>query len=323
MSADLTMSRASRAVQPVALGDPAWQPDALPRRADPGRRRVLAVQHRPEGGPGFHLPPDGGAGASGRAHRLRRCRIRWSTRSSASCRRRRSLDSSAPIRGPGAAVIFVNIKGEARGREITDAFYQVRKKVGDIRQTLPARRDRPVLQRRVRRHLHHPPCRYRRRLLLSELKTRPSASATCCCAFPVSRRSICSAPRTKKSLSRFPRVSLAERDLSALDISAALAGQNTLDPRAVSRATSARCASMSRAFSARSKRSASCGCASATRPSGSVTSPTVKRGLMDPPVAKTRYQGKEAVMHRRGDGQWRQGHRCRPVDRRRVEAGQG
>jgi multidrug efflux pump subunit AcrB len=38
----------------------------------------------------------------------------------------------------GNAVIFVNIKGEARGREITDAFYEVRKKVGDIRHTLPA-----------------------------------------------------------------------------------------------------------------------------------------------------------------------------------------
>ena len=39
---------------------------------------------------------------------------------------------------PGSAVIFVNIKGAARGREVTDAFYQVRKKIGDIRHKLPA-----------------------------------------------------------------------------------------------------------------------------------------------------------------------------------------
>jgi multidrug efflux pump subunit AcrB len=37
----------------------------------------------------------------------------------------------------GRAVILVNLRGEARGRDVADAFYQVRKKVGDIRGTLP------------------------------------------------------------------------------------------------------------------------------------------------------------------------------------------
>jgi multidrug efflux pump subunit AcrB len=38
---------------------------------------------------------------------------------------------------PGSAAIFVNLKGHVRGAAVADAFYQVRKKIGDIRHTLP------------------------------------------------------------------------------------------------------------------------------------------------------------------------------------------
>src|SRR5262245_34889338 len=38
---------------------------------------------------------------------------------------------------PGFANIFVNLKGSVRGDAVREAFYQARKKVGDIRQTLP------------------------------------------------------------------------------------------------------------------------------------------------------------------------------------------
>ena len=49
-------------------------------------------------------------------------------------------------------------------RDVPDIWYQVRKKVGDIRSTLPAGRDRSRLQRRVRRHLRHHLRLHRRRL---------------------------------------------------------------------------------------------------------------------------------------------------------------
>ena len=48
------------------------------------------------------------------------------------------LDYVQSYTHPGSAVIFVNLKGEARGREVSDAFYQVRKKVGDIQNALPS-----------------------------------------------------------------------------------------------------------------------------------------------------------------------------------------
>jgi multidrug efflux pump len=37
----------------------------------------------------------------------------------------------------GFANVFLNLKGSVRGEAVKDAFYQARKKVGDIRQTLP------------------------------------------------------------------------------------------------------------------------------------------------------------------------------------------
>ena len=57
------------------------------------------------------------------------------------------LDNVQSYTHPGSAVIFVNLKGEARGREVSDAFYQVRKKVGDVREHLAGRRAGTILQR--------------------------------------------------------------------------------------------------------------------------------------------------------------------------------
>ena len=37
----------------------------------------------------------------------------------------------------GFANIFVNLKGSMRGDAVKEAFYQARKKIGDIRQALP------------------------------------------------------------------------------------------------------------------------------------------------------------------------------------------
>ncbi len=47
------------------------------------------------------------------------------------------LDYVQSYSHPGSAVIFVNLRGEARGREVSDAFYQVRKKIAGIQNTFP------------------------------------------------------------------------------------------------------------------------------------------------------------------------------------------
>jgi multidrug efflux pump len=47
------------------------------------------------------------------------------------------LDYLRSYTTPGQTTIFVNLKGEVKARDIPDIWYQVRKKVGDIRNTLP------------------------------------------------------------------------------------------------------------------------------------------------------------------------------------------
>ena len=97
----------------------------------------------------------------------------------------------------------------------------------------------------------------------------------------------------------------------------ALAGQNTRGPAGTRRDRRALGAHRRRGRSPDpSRTSASCASASARRRSGSATSPTVTRGLEDPPTRKTRYQGKDAVMHRRRHGQRLQRHRGRRRGRR-------
>jgi multidrug efflux pump subunit AcrB len=48
------------------------------------------------------------------------------------------LDDLRSYTNPGLTVIFVDLKGSVQGRAVDDAWYQTRKKVGDIRHTLPA-----------------------------------------------------------------------------------------------------------------------------------------------------------------------------------------
>lgn len=48
------------------------------------------------------------------------------------------LDTIRSFTRPGSATIFVDLKGSTPPREVPDLWYQVRKRVGDIRHTLPA-----------------------------------------------------------------------------------------------------------------------------------------------------------------------------------------
>ena len=68
---------------------------------------------------------------------------------------------------PGESLIIFQVKDSSPPKEMPQIWYTVRKKIGDMRGTLPAGVHRPVLQRRVRRRL-------RRR----STRCRPMASAT-------------------------------------------------------------------------------------------------------------------------------------------------
>ena len=89
---------------------------------------------------------------------------------------------------------------------------------------------------------------------------------------------------------------LAERGLSALDIQAALAGQNAMDPagRIETSERSVRIDVEGGLRSVEDIRELRLRAGQQTFRLGDIAD--VRRGLEDPPTAKTRYQGREAVL---------------------------
>ena len=57
-----------------------------------------------------------------------------------------NLDYLKSYTKPGESVVFVNLKDSTRASDVPDLWYQVRKKVGDIKQTLPRGGAGAVLQ---------------------------------------------------------------------------------------------------------------------------------------------------------------------------------
>jgi len=71
------------------------------------------------------------------------------------------LDYLRSYSRPGESQVFFVIKDSVPGARVRDIWYQVRKKIGDIRYTLRAK-----FQRRIRRHLRQHLCADQRRFQL-------------------------------------------------------------------------------------------------------------------------------------------------------------
>ena len=112
------------------------------------------------------------------------------------------IDKIRSYSKPGETLIFVQVNEATRGRDVADAWYQVRKKIGDIRGTLPPERPGAVFQRRVRRCLRRDVRLLDRRLQLSRAEgLRRGRRASNCSRCRTSPRWICSACRTRRSTS--------------------------------------------------------------------------------------------------------------------------
>ena len=182
-----------------AIEHPQRHPLSPRHRGD--RRRARPHEHRPEGRPRLHLPRHGRPGdVAGRvAHRHA---------------------------GPGRQQDRAEAPGDAapRFRALLHACRQRHHHGPDQGRHLRPRRDRrllpgaqegrrhrqraaerhlwAVLQRRVRRHLHHPPRDHRRRLLLPRAQVvRDRRARRAAAASPASRRSSSSATRRRSSTS--------------------------------------------------------------------------------------------------------------------------
>ena len=120
------------------MGARAPEPGALRHDRARDLRRARLPRARPGGGPAVHVQGHGGAHQLARRHGARGRASSSPTGSRRSCRRRRASTSCAATRSPASRSCSSSMKDSTPTDAITDTWYQVRKKVGDIRHTLPA-----------------------------------------------------------------------------------------------------------------------------------------------------------------------------------------
>ncbi len=103
---------------------------------------------------------------------------------------------------PGESLIFVLLKDYTPPKEVPDAWYQVRKKIGDIRHTLPAGVQGPFFNDEFGDTFGTIYAFTSDGYSFAELHDYVEACATSCCACRTWPRSTCSATRTRRSTSR-------------------------------------------------------------------------------------------------------------------------
>ena len=173
------------------------------------RRRVLSAA-RPQRGSRVHHQDHGHPGQmAGRHHRRQLKAGDRAHRTQGAGDARASITSRAtpsPARRRSSSIS----RASTPPRAVPDAWYQVRKKIDDIRGDSAARRDRAGLRRRVRRHLRHRLRLHRGRLHhRAKCATTSRTCARSCCRCPTSPRSTSSARRTKASTSNTRTAKLA------------------------------------------------------------------------------------------------------------------
>src|SRR5262249_24117439 len=183
-----------------------------------------------------------------------------------------------------------------RGDAVKDAFYQVRKKVGDIRQTLPEGVIGPFFNDEFGDTYISLYAITGDGFAYPELKTFAKKARDILLRVPGVAKVDLLGTQDEPIFIEVPSTALAERGLSAIDIQSALAGQNAMDP-AGRIETSDRSVRIDVAGGLRSVEDVHelrLRAGQQTFRLGDIAD--IRRGLEDPPAAKTRYQGREAVL---------------------------
>jgi multidrug efflux pump subunit AcrB len=197
---------------------------------------------------------------------------------------------------PGSAAIFVNLRGDVRGAAVVDAFYQVRKKIGDIRHTLPEGVLGPFFNDEFGDTYMSLYAVTGQGYSYPELKAFAKGARDIVLRIPGVAKVDLLGTQEERIFIEVASAALAERGLSALDIQAALAGQNAMDPagRIETAERSVRIDVEGGLLSVEDIRELRLRAGQHTFRLGDIA--TVKRALEDPPSAKTRYRGQEAVL---------------------------
>ena len=140
------------------------------------------------------------------------------------------LDFVRSYTRPGFANIFVNLKGSVRGEAVKDAFYQARKKIGDIRQSLPEGVIGPFFNDEFGDTYISLYAITGQGYSYPELKTFAKNARDILLRVPGVAKVDLLGLQDERIFIEVSSAALAERGLTALDIQAALGGQNAMDP---------------------------------------------------------------------------------------------
>jgi multidrug efflux pump len=206
------------------------------------------------------------------------------------------LDFLRSYTRPGFANIFVNLKGAVRGEAVKDAFYQARKKIGDIRQSLPEGVIGPFFNDEFGDTYISLYALTGRGFSYPELKDFAKGARDILLRIPGVAKVDLLGLQEERIFIEVSSQALAQRGLSQLDIQAALAGQNGMEPagRIETGERSVRIDVDGGLRSVEDIRELRLRVGQQTVRLGDIAE--VKRALEDPPTAKTRYQGRDAVL---------------------------
>ena len=206
------------------------------------------------------------------------------------------LDFLRSYTRPGFANIFVNLKGAVRGEAVREAFYQARKKIGDIRQSLPEGVIGPFFNDEFGDTYISLYALTGRGFSYPELKDFAKGARDILLRIPGVAKVDLLGLQEERIFIEVSSQALAQRGLSQLDIQAALAGQNAMDPagRIETSERSVRIDVDGGLRSVEDIRELRLRVGRETVRLGDIAE--VKRALEDPPIAKTRYQGRDAVL---------------------------
>jgi multidrug efflux pump len=196
----------------------------------------------------------------------------------------------------GFANIFVNLKGSIRGEAVRDAFYQARKKVGDIRQMFPEGVIGPFFNDEFGDTYISLYAITGRDFSYPELKHFAKRARDILLRIPGVAKVDLLGTQDERIFIEVSSSALAERGLTALDIQAALTGQNAMDPagRIETGDRSVRIDVAGDLRSVEDIRELRLRAGQRTFRLGDIAA--VRRGVEDPPSAITRYQGQQAVV---------------------------
>lgn len=130
----------------------------------------------------------------------------------------------------GMAITTVNIKGDTDAAEVKDAFYQIRKKVGDIEQELPAGLMGPYFNDEFGDTFVTMHALSGNGYSFPELKEFAIRARDMLLATPGVEKAVILGDQPRQIHIDVSSKVLAERGLTLADLQAALAGQNNVDP---------------------------------------------------------------------------------------------